>query len=311
MGSVQASATSLRSAMEHRELSSIHPYFDNPDTLPSKEWGTIRTLTHPDGVPGWPPAGPDWTSNFEQSKVPGPEQFAKFGVSRPMPSPFDDDSGRFGYGSGSGFTTFEVPATMTLTDALTALLAALSAIGCFFEVAVAPGEVSFGDTVHGGHRVGGLVYVSDMSNMRSYRTASAPTASAPKRLVLTFMRRHGKRDSWMRLVYKVAIEAKFTDATTLPPLLRSPGLCVACSSRSSAGCTADQASIEELKDFFGFFVDPDADDSGGGGGGGGGAREGGGGGGDLFDDDGDLFDGVFLPCSDDTESGTSVRHWLR
>ena len=151
-----------------------------------------------------------------------------------------------------------------------------------------------------------------MSNMRSYGTASAPTASAPTSLVLTFMRRHGKRDSWMRLVYKVAIEAKFTDATTLPPLLRSPGLCVACSSRSSAGCAADQASIKEQEeDFFGFFVDPGADDSGGqggGGGGGGGAGKETGGGGDLFDDDGNLFDGVFLPCPDNTESGTSVRH---
>lgn len=173
-------------------------------------------------------------------------------------------------GSGLVLTRFAVPVTMSLTDALTALLATLTGIGCSFEVDVARGEVLLNEiTVHGGHRVGGLVSVSDMGS------------SSKSSLVLSFMRRYGKEDSWTRLVYEIAEKASFANAADIPPYLRQPGRCVSCNANqnwTSGG-------------IFGFFCDPD---------------DGGAGGADSED----VFGGLFLPFHDPACTlADAVRRW--
>ena len=244
---------------------SITEFLDNPDSLvsSSRGWHEVRTLTHPGGIPGWSREAADCSSNSDPASQPN---LGEFRVVTPERSPFDSSS-VFAH------TTFDVPAKMTLTDTLTALLAALRAVGCFFEVAVAPGEVRFSDIVlHGGHRVGGLVYVANISNF---------TSSSPSSLVLTFTRRHGERRSWQRLVYAIAIAAGF--AHEMPRLLQPPGPCSTCQPKPASN----------KEDAFGYFVDLD---------------EGGGCDNNDDDDDGDdLFGGVFLPFPDTTGTADTVR----
>jgi hypothetical protein len=208
---------------------SITHYLQNPSLLESKNWDHITTLGYPNGVPGWSPAPPDPP---KASSGTVDVDTASFRVVQVTPFIRPD-------------SLTHVPCRdKTVEEVLAALTSGLRAVGCYFEVSAAAGEVRMGDIVDG-KRVGGVACIYDMSGASTHHyyqqqqqqisgsgsstsNSSSTSTGRAADLALVFLRRHGERRACARLFYQVIIASRLAPDVQMPQVLGPRRLCVGC-----------------------------------------------------------------------------------